>query len=121
MNTSPSLRRVRRAKVVATLGPSSSDHATMARCILMLDLARVDDRDCLKSSMWVKSYSRTMIALRGELPWSVVVQHEERTRIVRHFTTISRDVVRHTESVTHHVMVSRMFYFDYIFLHEIIL
>ena len=87
----------------------------------MLDLTRIDDSDRLESAMRMESNSRTMIALRRELPWSVVVEHEEWTRLVRHLATISWDVVRHTESVSDHMILPWMFYFDYIFLHEIIL
>ena len=99
----------------------SSYDTTVTRCILMLDLTRVDDRDRLESAMWVESDSRTMIALRSDLPWSIVVEHEEWTRLIAHLTTVTRDILHHTESVSDHMCATRMFYLDYIFLHRLIL
>jgi hypothetical protein len=98
-----------------------SDSTTMTRCILMFDLTRVDDRHRLESAMRMESDSRTMIALRRELPWSIVVEHEERTRIIAHLASVTRDILYYAESVSYHMSATRMFYFYDIFLHRLIL
>ena len=48
----------------------------------MLDLARVDDRNRLESSMWMESDSRPMSRfLRSYLPRGIVVEHEDGRRV----------------------------------------
>jgi hypothetical protein len=95
-----------------------SYHPTMSSSILVLDLSCIHDRDRLKSSMWMKSYSWTMISLGRELPRSIVIEHEKWARDRTHITTISRDILSHTEPITHHMVATRVFESsDYFFRH----
>ena len=93
-----------------------SYHPTMSSSILVLDLSCIHDRDRLKSSMWMKSYSWTMISLGRELPRSMVIEHEKWARDRTHITTISGDILSHTEPITHHMVRTRVFESDDFFL-----
>ncbi len=95
-----------------------ADHTTVPRSILMLDLAIIDDRHRFESSMWMKSYSWTMSAcLWKYLPRCIIIEHEKWTRIIRHFSSISWDILWYTESITHHMMISGVFESSNCFLH----
>mgnify|MGYP006316632027 CR=1 FL=1 len=95
----------------------SSYNPTMTCCISVFYLSRVDNCHCLKASMRMKSNSWAMSVLWRNLPRSVVIQHKEWTGVIRHLTTISRNVLWYTKTVTNHMMTTRMLDFYYIFLH----
>ena len=94
-----------------------TDHSSISCRILMFYFSWVDDRDGLKSSMWMKSDSRTMSILWFKLPRSIVVEHEKWARIIRHFSSISGDILWYSKSISYHVILARMFQSKNFLLH----
>ncbi len=86
-----------------------SYRTTMTCGILVFDFSWVDDRDGFESSMRMIPDSWAMVSLRRELPRTVVVEHEKWARVRSHITTITGDVLRDTESIADHMMLTRMF------------
>lgn len=68
----------------------SKNNPMIASRIIVLNLACIRDCYRFKTSMWMISNARTMtLALYRNFLWRIIIHHQKRTCLGRHFTTIT--------------------------------